>query len=98
MMDARCSGAWSLGKPKGGQVVAQWKLDSEGRGQEVSPGPGGVALAEIGQVGGAAGGPPESLLFYCPSGSQDCSQLGDRHRVHPWGRGLDRETEIKALL
>lgn len=46
-MDAKCSGAWSLGKPKGGRVVAQWKLDSEGRGQEVSPGPGGVALTEI---------------------------------------------------
>ena len=39
-MDARCSGAWSLGKPKDSQVLAQWKLDSEGRGQEVSPGPG----------------------------------------------------------
>ena len=46
-MDARCSRAWSLGKPKGGRIVAQWKLDSEGHGQEVSAGPGGVALAEI---------------------------------------------------
>lgn len=46
-MDARCSQAWSLGKPKGGRIVALWKLDSEGRGQEVSLGPGGVALAEI---------------------------------------------------
>lgn len=37
-------------------------------------------------MGGAAGDRPGSLLFYSPSGGQDCSQLGlDRHRVQPWG-------------
>lgn len=48
VMDARCAGdAWSLGKPKDGQVLAQSKLASEECGQEASPGPGGVAFAEI---------------------------------------------------